>query len=79
MKEYRKRSKLYGKYSAGLIFLDDDRIEEDRQRGRDPFAGLAGEDLSLIRLFPKFEGLLLRLHPGCENRSVSAQAVKQNF
>ena len=49
MKEYRKRPKLYGKYSAGLIFLDDDRIEEDRQRGRDPFAGLTGEDLNLIR------------------------------
>ena len=59
--------------------MDEDCIEENRQRGRDPFAGLAGEDLDLIRLVPKFEGLLLRLHPGCENRTVSAQAVKRNL
>ena len=79
VKEYRRRSKLYGKYSSGLIFLDDDRIEEDRQCRRDPFAGLAGEDLNLIRLVPNLEGLVLRLHPGCENRTVSAQAVKRNL
>ena len=71
--------KEYRKYSSGLILLDEDCIEENRQRGRDLFAGLAGEDLNLIRLVPNLEGLLLRLHPGGENRTISAQTVKQNF
>ena len=79
VKQYRKRSKQFGKYSSGLILLDDDRIEEDKRHGRDPFAGLAGEDLSLVRLVPNFEGLLLRLHPGYENRTVSKQTAKRDL
>lgn len=59
--------------------MDDDRIEEDKRHGRDPFAGLAGEDLSLVRLVPNFEGLLLRLHPGYENRTVSKQTAKRDL
>lgn len=79
VKQYHKRSKQYGKYSSGLILLDSDRIEEDKQNGRDPFAALTGEDLNLIQLVPNLEGLLLRLHPGYENRIISKQSVKREF
>ena len=42
-------------------------------------AGLDGEDLSLVRLVPNLEGLLLRLHRGYENRFVSAQIAKRSL
>ena len=45
VEQYRKRSDLHGNYSSGLILQDDDRIEEDKQRGRDPFTGLTGVNL----------------------------------
>ena len=79
VEQYRKRSDLYGNYSSGLILLDDDRIEEDKQRGRDPFTSLAEVNLNLIRLVPNLEGVLLRLHPGSENRSVPARIAKKEL
>ena len=79
MKQYQKRSGLYGQYSAGLILLDDDRIEEDRQHGRDPLAGMVDENLSLVRLVPNLEGLLLRLHPDCENQFLSVQDTRRSL
>ncbi len=79
VKQYHKRSKQYGKYSSGLIFLDNDHIEEDKRNDRDPFAALTGEELNLIQLVPNLEGLLLRLHPGYENKVVSKQTVKRDL
>lgn len=79
VKQYRKRSSLYGQYSAGLILLDDDRIEEDQQHGRGPLAGVGAENIDLVKLVPNFEGLLLRLHRDCENQFLSAQGTRRSL
>ncbi len=70
--QYRQRTKLYGRFLAGLIILDDDRIEEDKLHDRNPLTGLDNEDLRLVYLIPNLEGLLLRLHPGYESKFVLA-------
>lgn len=77
LEQYRRRSRDYGPYSAGLILLDADRIEEDRRHGRDPSTALDGENLLVTCLQPNIEGLLYRLHPDCESRFVSAQQATQ--
>ena len=79
VKQYKKRTRDHGKFSAGLVLLDDDRIENDRLNGRDPLTGLDGEDLSLVRLVPNLEGFLLRLHRGYENQFVSAQTAGRSL
>lgn len=71
VEQYRQR-RDYGTYSAGLVLLDADRVEEDRMHGRDPSMALDGENLLLVYLQPNLEGLLYRLHRGCERREVSA-------
>ena len=79
LKQYRERYKTYGRFSAGLILLDADRIEEDRSHGRDPLTAIGGERLSLVYLKPKIEGLLFRLYPGYENRPVSAHDAERSL
>ena len=76
MEQYRQR-KRHGPYSAALILLDADRIEDDRSRSRDPSKGLGGEDLHLNYQKPNNEGLLIRLHRGHENRFVSTSEVNR--
>ena len=77
--QYRQRTTLYGRFSAGLIILDGDRIEEDKLHDRDPLTGLVSENLRLVYLIPKLEGLLLRLHPGYESNFVLAHEAERSL
>lgn len=58
--------------SAKLVLLDSDRIEQDRQAGRDAQAVAYESGLEIIFQNPNLEGLLLRLHQGYENRQIAA-------
>ena len=58
--------------SAKLVVLDSDRIEQDRQAGRDAQAVASESGLEVIFQNPNLEGLLLRLHQGHENRQIAA-------
>ena len=78
VEQYRRR-RDYGTYSAGLVLLDADPIEEDRMHGRDPSTALDGENLLLSYLQPNLEGLLYRLHPGCERRFVFAREASRSL
>jgi len=60
--------------SARLVLLDSDRIERDKQAGRDAQSGASKGNLELIFLHPNLEGLLLRLHEGHENRRIGNNA-----
>lgn len=77
--QYRKRSKAYGEFSAGLALLDADRLEEDRSRGRDPATAVGVGSPRLVYLTPNLEGLLVRLHPGRENRFVLAHDAERSL
>ena len=54
--------------SDKLVLLDSDRIRQDKQAGRDAQSVASKENLKLIFVRPKLEGLLLRLHEGHERR-----------
>ena len=58
--------------SAKLVLLDRDRIEQDRQAGRDAQAVASESGLKIIFQNPNLEGLLLRLHEGYESRKIAA-------
>lgn len=58
-----------------LVLLDQDRIDEDRRARRDAQAVASRLELEIILQDPNLEGLLLRLHPGNERRSVAAGAA----
>lgn len=71
--KYRKRTNERGKFVAGLILLDSDRVEQDRSNNRDPKTALKGQEgIHLVYLTPNLEGLLLRLHPDHEQVFVAA-------
>lgn len=72
---YRERSRRHGRFVDGCILLDADRLRRDRRHGRDPEPVARSEGLRLVFLKPKIEGLLVRLHPGCENRQLSPRNV----
>lgn len=58
---------------ARLVLLDRDRVEQDLRAGRDAYTVARRWNLQLIFQDPKLEGLLHRLHPGCEQRRVPAR------
>ena len=58
--------------SDRLVLLDRDRIEQDLQAGRDARAVASKAKLEIIFQEPNLEGLLIRLHPGQENRRIAA-------
>ena len=55
-----------------LVLLDQDRIEPDLKAGRDAQAVASGWNLTILYLAPNLEGVLFRLHSGCERRRVTA-------
>lgn len=60
------------------MLLDLDRMEEDRAAGRDALTEARKHRLEAVLFKPNLEGLLLRLHKGCEALSVPARdAVNQ--
>ncbi|MCY3872342.1 MAG: hypothetical protein OXG87_22585 [Gemmatimonadetes bacterium] len=60
--------------SDKLVLLDSDRIEQDKQAGRDAQSVASKEKLKLIFLRPNLEGVLLRLHEGHERRKIGNNA-----
>lgn len=63
--------------SAQLVLLDSDRIEQDKQAGRDAQSVASKEKLKLIFLHPNLEGVLLRLHKGYESRRIGNNAMAE--
>ena len=55
-----------------LVLLDRDRIEADLKAGRDAQAVASRWNLKMLFQDPKLEGLLFRLHPGREQRRITA-------
>ena len=55
-----------------LVLLDQDRLEQDIEAGRDPHALARKAGMELVFQQPNLEGLLLRLHSRQERRRVSA-------
>ena len=55
-----------------LVLLDRDRIAQDLKAGRDAQAKASRWNLKIIFQDPNLEGLLLRLHPGCERLTIAA-------
>ena len=60
------------------MLLDSDRVETDRVAGRDARASAVNSRIELVLIVPNLEGLLVRLHKGCETRFVPARdALRQ--
>ena len=55
-----------------LVLLDRDRIEQDLKAGRNAQTAASGWNLKILFQDPNLEGLLFRLHPGCERRTIAA-------
>ena len=70
---YLERSAARRDFSAKLVLLDADRVEQDRRAGRDPATAANQFGLRLVYLKPNLEGLLLRFHAGHEDRNVVAR------
>lgn len=62
----RRRNESRNRDTGALVFLDADRLAQDRTAGRDPETVKGRGDLKLVYLTPNLEGLLFRLHPGRE-------------
>ncbi len=54
-----------------FVLLDRDRIVQDVKAGRDAAAAASRWKIEIMHLDPNLEGLLLRLHPGQERRSIA--------
>ena len=54
--------------ASRVVLADSDRRAADVSAGRDAQATAEKHGIELIWMTPNLEGLLLRLHPGCENR-----------
>ena len=65
----RKRSGSRG-MRGRIVLLDADRVEADMRSGRDARVEASRLGLKVIFQEPNLEGLLVRLHPGCERRVV---------
>ena len=72
MNRYIRRNGLERELSRRLVLLDQDRIEQDRQTGRDAFAAARTSNIRIVLQVPDLEGVLLRLHKGQEQRFVPA-------
>ena len=62
-----------------LVLLDEDRIQQDMQAGRDARAEASRNGLDLILQSPNLEGVLLRLHSGYERRRIRARDTMQEL
>ena len=61
-----KRNRTRIRDMGALVFLDADRVQADREAGRDPYGVRGRGDLRLVWLKPNLEGVLVRLHNGNE-------------
>ena len=58
-------------YKARLVLLDKDRVDADLQAGLNADAIASELGFEIIYQDPNLEGLLIRLHPGLEQKSVA--------
>lgn len=65
-----RNASRHSRRTQRLVILDQDRMERDRQAGRDARAVAAASRLQVVLQKPNLEGVLLRLHPGHERRQV---------
>ena len=75
----RRRNDTKVRDKGALVFLDADRLDEDRAAGRDPETVEGRGDLQPVYLRPNLEGLLIRLHPGQERRFVAARDAEKRL
>ena len=75
----RRRAHPKGRDKGALVLLDADRLAQDRVAGRDPETVDGREHLRLIYLTPNLEGLLIRLHDGCETQFVAAADAERRL
>lgn len=75
----RRRAHSKGRDKGALVLLDADRLAQDRAAGRDPETVEGRGHLRLIYLTPNLEGLLVRLHIGCETQFVAAEIAERRL
>ena len=62
-----------------IVVLDADRSKADVRSGRDARAEASRLGLKVIFQEPNLEGLLVRLHPGCERRVVRPENATERL
>ena len=62
-----------------LVLLDQDRVDQDLAAGQDARVLATKYQLELIFQKPNLEGLLLRFHPGQEQRRVVAASAMREL
>ena len=75
----RRHTDSMGRDNGALVFLDADRLARDLDVGRDPETVEGRERLQLVYLTPNLEGLLVRLHNGCETQLVAADDAERRL
>lgn len=66
-------------FTGQVVLLDRDRLDRDRENGRDALITAAKWRLEVVFQEPNLEGLFLRLHPGCEQRRPTARESLQEL
>lgn len=75
----RRHIESRGRDIAALVFLDRDRLAQDRTDGRDPDTVEGREHLELIYLTPNFEGFLFRLFSDHEQQFLRANEAERRL
>ena len=75
----RRHADFKGRDRGALVFVDADRLAQDRATGRNPETVEGREHLQLVYLTPNLEGLLIRLHIGCETQFVAADGAERRL
>ena len=75
----RRHTDSMGRDKGALVFVDADRLVQDRAAGRDPERVEGRERLQLLYLTPNLEGLLIRLHDGRETQFVAADDAERRL
>jgi len=75
----RRHADSRGCDEGALVFLDSDRLAQDRAAGRDPETVEGREHLQLAYLTANLEGMLVRLHNGCETQFAAADDAEKRL
>ncbi len=75
----RRRNESRSRDEGALVFLDADRLAQDKANGRDPETVAGRERLQLVYLRVNLEGLLVRFHAGCETHYPGATEARSRL